>query len=178
VPISIPESLVVALPPILSPSSRTFVELTLVNWRRPWGSRRLDFVIWAGSFNFSIGDISKFFLYHQDQQILRLPTTEAVRSIQQNLSSTSAIIYIVKIFNASPSRIINFVQVDRSRTTRENQYTPAASLREFRLGPVRIVWARRAISALPAKIIMVDGQQANRSVLPQLKVTDQVSRKA
>jgi hypothetical protein len=23
--------------PILSPSSRTFVELTLVNWRRPWG---------------------------------------------------------------------------------------------------------------------------------------------
>jgi hypothetical protein len=32
VPISIPESLVVALPPILSPSSRTFVELTLVNW--------------------------------------------------------------------------------------------------------------------------------------------------
>jgi hypothetical protein len=30
VPISIPESLVVALPPILSPSSRTFAELTLV----------------------------------------------------------------------------------------------------------------------------------------------------
>jgi hypothetical protein len=29
-PISIPESLVVALPPILSPSSRTFAELTLV----------------------------------------------------------------------------------------------------------------------------------------------------
>jgi hypothetical protein len=68
VPISIPESLVVALPPILSPSSRTFVELTLVNWRRPWGARRLDFVIRAGSFNFSIGDISKNFLHHQDQQ--------------------------------------------------------------------------------------------------------------
>jgi hypothetical protein len=62
VPISIPESLVVALPPILSPSFRTFVELTLVNWRRPWGPRRLDFVIRAGSFNFSIGDISKFFI--------------------------------------------------------------------------------------------------------------------
>jgi hypothetical protein len=30
VPISIPKSLVVALPPILSPSSKTFVELTLV----------------------------------------------------------------------------------------------------------------------------------------------------
>jgi hypothetical protein len=85
VPISIPESLVIALPPILSPSSRTFVELTLVNWRRPWGSRRLDFVIWAGSFNFSIGDIIKFFLHHQDQQILRLRT--AARRIDQ--SSTS-----------------------------------------------------------------------------------------
>jgi hypothetical protein len=23
--------------PILSPSSRKFVELTLINWRRPWG---------------------------------------------------------------------------------------------------------------------------------------------
>jgi hypothetical protein len=34
--------------------------------------RRLDFVIRAGSFNFSIGDISKIFLHHQDQQILRL----------------------------------------------------------------------------------------------------------
>jgi hypothetical protein len=86
------------LSPDLSPSSRTFVELTLINWRRPWGSRRLDFVIRAGSFNFSIGDISKFFLHRQDQQILRLPTTEAVRSIQQNLSSTSSIIYIIKIF--------------------------------------------------------------------------------
>jgi hypothetical protein len=52
VPISIPKSLVVALPPILSPSFRTFVELTLINWRRPWGSRRLDFVIRAGSFKF------------------------------------------------------------------------------------------------------------------------------
>jgi hypothetical protein len=61
VPISIPESLVVALPPILSPSSRTFVELTLVNWRRPWGARRLDFVIRAGSFNFFIDKI-KFFI--------------------------------------------------------------------------------------------------------------------
>jgi hypothetical protein len=48
--------------PILSPSSRTFVELTLVNWRRPWGSRRLDFVIRAGSFNFFIDKISKFFI--------------------------------------------------------------------------------------------------------------------
>jgi hypothetical protein len=67
VPISIPESLVVALPPILSPSSRTFVELTLVNWRRPWGSRRLDFVIRAGSFNFFIDKISKFCGYQQQQ---------------------------------------------------------------------------------------------------------------
>jgi hypothetical protein len=62
VPISIPESLVVALPPILSPSSRTFVELTLVNWRRPWGARRLDFVIRAGSFNTSVDKISKIFI--------------------------------------------------------------------------------------------------------------------
>jgi hypothetical protein len=61
VPISIPESLVVALPLIQSPSSRIFVELTLVNWRRPWGSRRLDFVIQAGSFNFFIDEISEFF---------------------------------------------------------------------------------------------------------------------
>jgi hypothetical protein len=62
VPISIPESLVVTLPPILSPSSRTFVELTLVNWRQPWGSRRLDFVIREGSFNVLIDKISKFFI--------------------------------------------------------------------------------------------------------------------
>jgi hypothetical protein len=48
------------LSPDLSPSSRTFVELTLVNWHRPWGSRRLDFVIRAGSFNFSVEKISKF----------------------------------------------------------------------------------------------------------------------
>jgi hypothetical protein len=31
---------------------------------------------------FSIGDISKFFLHHQDQQILRLPVA-AARSLQQ-----------------------------------------------------------------------------------------------
>jgi hypothetical protein len=68
VPISILESLVVALPPIQSPSSRIFVELTLVNWRRPWGSRRLDFVIRAGSFNFSIDKISKFCGYRQQQE--------------------------------------------------------------------------------------------------------------
>jgi hypothetical protein len=67
VPISIPESLVVALPPIISPSSRTFVELTLVNWRRPWGSRRLDFVIRAGSFKFSFDKISKFCGCRQQQ---------------------------------------------------------------------------------------------------------------
>jgi hypothetical protein len=66
----------------LSPSTRIFVELPLVNWRRPWGSRRLDFVIRAGSINFSIGDISKFFLHHQDQQISRLPVA-AARSLQQ-----------------------------------------------------------------------------------------------
>jgi hypothetical protein len=113
VPISIPESLVIALSPILSSSSRTFVELTLVNWRRPWGSRRLDFVIRAGFF--------KFFC-RQDQQILRLPTTEAVRSIQQNLSSTSAIVYIVKIFTASSSRIVEFIQVDGSLEPRKSIY--------------------------------------------------------
>jgi hypothetical protein len=104
VPISIPESLVVAFSPILSPSSRTFVELTLVNWRRPWGARRLDFVIRAGSF---------YFFRRQDQQILRLPAV--ARSLPQNSSSTSIVIYIVKIFNASPSRIIVFVQIDGSR---------------------------------------------------------------
>jgi hypothetical protein len=61
VPISLPESLVVALPPIQSSSSKTFAELTLVNWRRPWGSQRLDFVIQAGFFNFFFVDkISKF----------------------------------------------------------------------------------------------------------------------
>jgi hypothetical protein len=83
VPISIPESLVVTLPPIPSPSSRIFVELTLVNWRRPWGSRRLDFVIQAGSF--------KFF-HHEDQQILRL-LTAAARS-HQVVVSTSANFFI------------------------------------------------------------------------------------
>jgi hypothetical protein len=54
-------------------------------------------------------------LFHrEDQQIFRLPTA-AVRSIQQNLSSTSAIVCIVKIFTASPSRIGNFVQSNGSR---------------------------------------------------------------
>jgi hypothetical protein len=69
VPISISESLVVALPPILSPSSRTFIELALINWRRPWGSRRLDFVIRAGSFKFFIDKISKFFGCRQQQTV-------------------------------------------------------------------------------------------------------------
>jgi hypothetical protein len=82
--------------PILSPSFRTFVELTLVNWRRPWGSRRLDFIIRAGSFNFSIGDISKFFLHRQDQQILRLPTAAA--TISHRLESARSLIIIGKIF--------------------------------------------------------------------------------
>jgi hypothetical protein len=85
-------------------STRTFVELTLVNWRRTWGSRRLDFVIRAGSFNF---------FRRQYQQILRLPTA-TTRSLQQNSSSTSAIIYIVKIFTASSSKIVEFVQIDGS----------------------------------------------------------------
>jgi hypothetical protein len=78
------------------------------------GSAATGFGIRAGSFNSSIGDISKFFLYHQDQQIRRLPTTEAVRSIQQNLSSTSTIVYIVKIFTTLSSRIVKFIEVDRS----------------------------------------------------------------
>jgi hypothetical protein len=83
----------------------TFVELTLVNWHRPWGSRRLDFVIRAGSFNF---------FCRQDQQILRLPTAAAARSLQQNSSSTSTIIYIIKIFTASSSKIVKFVQINGS----------------------------------------------------------------
>jgi hypothetical protein len=49
--------------------------------------------------------------HRQDQQISRLPKA-AVRSLQQKLSSTSAIVYIVKIFNASPSRIVEFIQID------------------------------------------------------------------
>jgi hypothetical protein len=36
------------------------------------GIAATGFGIRAGSFNFSIGDISKFFLHRQDQQILRL----------------------------------------------------------------------------------------------------------
>jgi hypothetical protein len=46
--------------PDLSPSSRKFADLTLVNWRRPWGSRRLDFIIRVGSFKFFVDKISKF----------------------------------------------------------------------------------------------------------------------
>jgi hypothetical protein len=29
-------------PPILSPLSRTFFKLTLINWRRPWGAGALE----------------------------------------------------------------------------------------------------------------------------------------
>jgi hypothetical protein len=38
-PISLPESLVVAFPPIQNPSSRTFAELTLANSRADYGDR-------------------------------------------------------------------------------------------------------------------------------------------
>jgi hypothetical protein len=94
------------------------------------GIAATGFGIRAGSFNSSIGDISKFFLYRQDQQIRRLPTTEAVRSIQQNLSSISAIVYIVKIFKASSSRIVEFVQIDGSQDkSRKSIYSRQAMRR-------------------------------------------------
>jgi hypothetical protein len=71
--------------PILSPSSRTFAELTLVNWRRPWRTRRLDFVIRAGSFNFFVDKISKFCGCPLQQQLDRF--NKICR--QHQLSSTS-----------------------------------------------------------------------------------------
>jgi hypothetical protein len=49
--------------PILSPSSRTFVELTLVNWRQPWGSRvRDDWILSSGRdpSNFSLTRSANF----------------------------------------------------------------------------------------------------------------------
>jgi hypothetical protein len=49
------------------------------------------------------GGILQFF-HLEDQQILWLPLA-AVKSLQQNSSPTSTIIYIVKIFTASSSRI-------------------------------------------------------------------------
>jgi hypothetical protein len=73
VPISIPESLVVALPPILSPSFRTFVELT---------PRQLALTVGIAATGFCYpGGILQLF-HRRDQQILRLPTA-AVRSLQQ-----------------------------------------------------------------------------------------------
>jgi hypothetical protein len=59
-----------------------------------------------------LGGILQLF-HRQDQQILRLPTASA-RSFQQNSPSTSTIIYSIKIFNASPSRIVEFVQIGGS----------------------------------------------------------------
>jgi hypothetical protein len=41
---------------------------------------------------------------------------------KQNLSSTSAIVYIVKIFTASSSRIVEFIQVDGSMEPRKSIY--------------------------------------------------------
>jgi hypothetical protein len=47
VPISLPKSLVVAFPPIQSPSSRTFTELTIVNSRASHGDRD-DWILLSG----------------------------------------------------------------------------------------------------------------------------------
>jgi hypothetical protein len=67
-PISIPESLVIALPPILSPSSRTFVELT---------PRQLAPTVGIAATGFCYpGGILQLF-HRQDQQILRLPIAAA-----------------------------------------------------------------------------------------------------
>jgi hypothetical protein len=112
VPISIPESLVVALPPILSPSSRIFVELSLVNWRRPWGSRRLDFVIWAGSFNFFIGKIIKF---------CGCPTA-AARLFQQIASRRIIFIGTNYRLHHQDLQRFEFVQIDGSLEPRKSIY--------------------------------------------------------
>jgi hypothetical protein len=39
----------------------------------------------------------------------------AIRPLRQNSSPTSAIVYIVKIFTASSSKIVEFIQIDRPR---------------------------------------------------------------
>jgi hypothetical protein len=59
-----------------------------------------------------LGGILQIFI-DKISKISRLPRA-AVRLIQQDLSSTSAIVCIVKIFTASSSRIVNFVQIDGS----------------------------------------------------------------
>jgi hypothetical protein len=119
VPISIPESLVVALPPILSPSSRTFAELTL---------RQLAPTVGIAATGFCYpGGILQLF-HRQDQQILRLPdnssqivSTDRISSDHlhwHQLSSTSS-----RSFKASLSRITKFVQIDESQDKSKNQST-------------------------------------------------------
>jgi hypothetical protein len=70
--------------------------------------------------------------HRQDQQISRLPRA-AVRLLQQNSSSTSVIIYIVKIFKTSSSRIVEFVQVDGLRDKSRKSIYAGSSTRS-RLG--------------------------------------------
>jgi hypothetical protein len=88
VPISIPESLVVALPSILSPSSRTFVELTPRQLAPTVGIAATGFCNPGGILQLFHRQDQQFFhrqdqqiFYRQDQQILQLPTA-AVRLLQ------------------------------------------------------------------------------------------------
>jgi hypothetical protein len=87
----------------------------------------MDFVIRAGSFNFSIGDISKIFLHHQDQQISQLPTA-AVRSLLAGSSAstpsassaTSCLIHLRQRFIQSTGTRLKFsTETDPSNHVRE-----------------------------------------------------------
>jgi hypothetical protein len=80
--------------------------------------RRLDFVIRAGSFNFSIGDISKFILHRQDQQTSRLPTA-AAKSLQQ-IRAGSVIIIVRKIIDQLDRRRSRFVTALRASKNRKS----------------------------------------------------------
>jgi hypothetical protein len=71
------------------------------NGRRPWGLRRLNFVIRAGSINF---------FHRQDQQIFRLPTAAA--SISHRPESTGYLIFICKIFLVSTNWPASFIIIN------------------------------------------------------------------
>jgi hypothetical protein len=79
----------------------------------------------GGILQLSIGDISKFFLHRQDQQISRLPTA-AAKSLQQILAGSNMII-IDKVF------INKVCSSSTSTTARTSQKKKSSSGRDLRL---------------------------------------------
>jgi hypothetical protein len=154
VSISIPESLVVALPPILSPSSRTFVELTLVNWRRPWGSRRLDFVIRAGSFNLFINKINKFYGCRQQQQPNRV--NRSIRFGSTSSTRSDKLLAILAMISNTRLVSLKCQKKKNKRKKRSAQGLPRSKDFYGHLHAAAVILTKDAKSHASARIVCLD----------------------